>query len=113
MPWGRRGLSLDLMRRAPHAENGTVEAMVIGLLAGNDRLCFERLSLNVAVFRSVFARGDRPGAGPALRLWRALLLWASRFWQIESLYRANAAYQPEWVPRFLCFDRRATSPRSE
>jgi lysyl-tRNA synthetase class 2 len=105
VPWGRRGLSLDLMRRAPDTENGTVEAMVTGLLAESGRLGFERLSLNFAVFRSVFARGDRLGAGPVLRLWRAVLLWASRFWQIESLYRANAKYQPEWVPRFLCFDR--------
>ena len=32
-----------------------------------------------------------------------MLLSASRFWQIESLYRANAKYQPEWVPRFVCF----------
>jgi lysyl-tRNA synthetase class 2 len=63
------------------------------------------VSLNFAVFRAVFARGDRLGAGPVLRLWRALLLQASRFWQIESLYRASAKYRPEWVPRFLCFDR--------
>jgi lysyl-tRNA synthetase class 2 len=105
VPWGRQGLSLDIMRRARDAENGTVEAMVTGLLADCGRLGVERVSLNFAVFRSVFARGDRLGAGPVLRLWRAVLLQASRFWQIESLYRANAKYWPEWVPRFLCFDR--------
>lgn len=105
VPWGSRGLSLDLMRRARDAENGTVEAMVTGLLAQSARLEVDRISLNFAVFRSVFARGERLGAGPVLRLWRAILLQASRFWQIESLYRANAKYRPEWVPRFLCFDR--------
>ena len=36
-----------------------------------------RVSLNFAVFRSVFARGERLGAGPVLRVWRAVLLWAS------------------------------------
>jgi lysyl-tRNA synthetase, class II len=105
VPWGARGLSLDLMRRDRNAENGTVEAMVTGLLAECGRLGVDRLSLNFAVFRAVFARGERLGAGPVLRLWRAVLLQASRFWQIESLYRANAKYRPEWVPRFLCFDR--------
>jgi lysyl-tRNA synthetase class 2 len=105
VPWARDGLSLDLMRRARDTENGTVEAMVSGLLAECDRLGIKRVSLNFAVFRSVFARGDRLGAGPVLRLWRAVLLHASRFWQIESLYRANVKYRPEWVPRFLCFDR--------
>jgi hypothetical protein len=48
---------------------------------------------------------ERLGAEPGLRLWRDVLLSLSRFWQIESLYRANAKYQPEWVPppRFICF----------
>jgi lysyl-tRNA synthetase class 2 len=105
VPWDRHGLSLDLMRRSRTAENGTVEAMVTGLLAECDRLGVDRVSLNFAVFRSVFARGDRIGAGPVLRLWRAVLLQASRFWQLESLYRANAKYHPDWVPRFVCFDR--------
>jgi lysyl-tRNA synthetase class 2 len=55
------------------------------------------------VFRSVFERGERLGAGPVLRLWHGLLLRLSRFWQIEALYRANAKYHPVWTPRFLCF----------
>lgn len=63
------------------------------------------------MFRSVFARGERLGAGPVLRLWRAILLQASRFWQIESLYRANAKFQPEWVPRFACFRSAGDLPR--
>jgi len=110
VPWGRDGLSLDVMRRARDAENGTVEGMVTGLLDAADRLGVVRVSLNFAVFRSVFARGERLGAGPVLRLWRAVLLQASRFWQIESLYRANAKYGPEWVPRFLCFARAGDLP---
>jgi lysyl-tRNA synthetase class 2 len=44
-------------------------------------------------------------------VWRSVLLWASRFWQIESLYRANAKYQPEWVPRFVCFRASTDLPR--
>ena len=111
VPWGEEGLSLDLMRRAHDAENGIVEQMVAGLMTRADSLGVKRVSLNFAVFRSVFARGERLGAGPVLRLWRAVLLWASRFWQIESLYRANAKYQPEWVPRFVCFRSSADLPR--
>ncbi|MGA8209801.1 MAG: phosphatidylglycerol lysyltransferase domain-containing protein [Nocardioidaceae bacterium] len=103
VPWGADGLSLDLMRRDRGAENGIVELMVSTLLEQAPGLGVRRVSLNFAVFRSVFARGERLGAGPVLRLWRGVLLWASRFWQIESLYRANAKYHPEWVPRFVCF----------
>lgn len=111
VPWGSDGLSLDVMRRDRSAENGIVELMVTDLLAQAPTLRVTRVSLNFAVFRSVFARGERLGAGPVLRLWRSVLLQASRFWQIESLYRANAKFQPEWVPRFACFRSAADLPR--
>jgi lysyl-tRNA synthetase class 2 len=55
------------------------------------------------MFRDVFALGERIGAGPVLRAHRRLLLLASRWWQLESLYRANVKYQPSWVPRYLCY----------
>ncbi len=111
VPWGPDGLSLDLMRRDRDAENGIVEHMVAALMARTPSLGVNRVSLNFAVFRSVFARGERLGAGPVLRVWRSVLLSASRFWQIESLYRANAKYHPEWVPRFVCFRSSADLPR--
>jgi lysyl-tRNA synthetase, class II len=111
VPWGRDGLSLDVMRRDRTAENGIVEQMVVGVLAEAPALGVSRVSLNFAVFRSVFARGERLGAGPVLRLWRSVLLGLSRFWQIESLYRANAKYHPEWLPRFVCFRSAADLPR--
>ena len=111
VPWGARGLSLDVMRRSPDAENGLVETMVVALLEAAPGLAVERVSLNFAVFRSVFDRGSRIGAGPVLRMWHRILLWASRFWQIESLYRANAKYRPLWEPRFLCFAEARDLPR--
>lgn len=111
VPWGRDGLSLDLMRRDRATENGIVEHMVAALWAASPGLGVRRFSLNFAVFRGVFARGERLGAGPALRVWRSVLLGLSRFWQIESLYRANAKYQPEWKPRFLCFRSPGDLPR--
>jgi lysyl-tRNA synthetase class 2 len=111
VPWGDDGLSLDVMRRDRASENGIVEQMVTGLMAEAPALGVRRVSLNFAVFRSVFARGERLGAGPVLRLWRSVLLGASRFWQIESLYRANAKFQPVWMPRFVCFRSSADLPR--
>lgn len=106
-PWGRHGLSLDLMRRDRNADNGLVELMVTSLVQAAPRWGVERISLNFAVFRSAFEEGARIGAGPILRTWRGILLFFSRWWQLESLFRANVKYQPRWVPRFLGFgDRR-------
>jgi lysyl-tRNA synthetase class 2 len=111
VPWGADGLSLDVMRRSRAADNGVVELMVTALLAQAGELRLKRVSLNFAVFRAVFERGSRLGAGPVLRLWHRLLQLASKFWQIESLYRANAKYRPAWEPRFLCFIRARDLPR--
>ncbi|MEU5535903.1 phosphatidylglycerol lysyltransferase domain-containing protein [Streptomyces sp. NPDC020362] len=111
VPWGPHGLSLDLMRRDRDSENGLMEFMVIELLRRAQEIKITQVSLNFAVFRSVFERGARLGAGPVLRLWRSLLSFFSRWWQIESLYRANAKYRPIWEPRFLLFEKSADLPR--
>jgi lysyl-tRNA synthetase, class II len=103
VPWGSDGLSLDLMRGDRTAENGLTEFMVVSAVDAASGLGIRRVSLNFAVLRSVFARAEELGAGPVLRMWHRVLRAASRLWQIESLYRANAKYQPAWHPRYLCF----------
>ncbi|MFF1714132.1 bifunctional lysylphosphatidylglycerol synthetase/lysine--tRNA ligase LysX [Streptomyces sp. NPDC058268] len=104
VPWGKDGISLDLMRRdRATAPNGVMEFMVAELCAGAAKFGVRRISLNFAVFRSVFEEGARIGAGPVLRLWRKLLLFFSKWWQLEALYRSNAKYHPEWYPRFICY----------
>ncbi|MFG3087725.1 phosphatidylglycerol lysyltransferase domain-containing protein [Streptomyces antibioticus] len=111
VPWGPSGLSLDLMRRDRDSDNGLIEFMVIEVLRRAGEIGITQVSLNFAMFRSVFERGARLGAGPVLRLWRSLLGFFSRWWQIESLYRANAKYRPVWEPRFLLFEKSADLPR--
>ncbi|WP_129305386.1 bifunctional lysylphosphatidylglycerol synthetase/lysine--tRNA ligase LysX [Streptomyces sp. L2] len=111
VPWGRDGVSLDLMRRDRSAPNGVMEFMVADLCAHAPKLGVRRISLNFAVFRSVFEEGARIGAGPVLRLWRRLLLFFSRWWQLEALYRSNAKYHPEWYPRFICYGETASLAR--
>ncbi|GAA5029864.1 bifunctional lysylphosphatidylglycerol synthetase/lysine--tRNA ligase LysX [Streptomyces siamensis] len=103
VPWGPDGISLDLMRRDRSAPNGVMEFMVAELCAVAGKFGVRRISLNFAVFRSVFEEGARIGAGPVLRLWRRLLLFFSRWWQLEALYRSNAKYHPQWYPRFICY----------
>jgi lysyl-tRNA synthetase class 2 len=103
VPWGRAGLSLDLMRRSPSSPNGLIEAMVTGLVEACLELSVSRVSLNFAVFRSVFSGADEVGAGPVTRFNDAVLGFISRFYQLETLYRSNAKYQPDWRPRFLCY----------
>ena len=111
VPWGPDGLSLDLMRRDRTADNGLNELLIVRALEAAPALGVGRLSLNFAVFRSSLERGERLGAGPLLRAWRAVLLFASRWVQIESLYRFNAKFRPVWEPRFVCYPTARDLPR--
>jgi lysyl-tRNA synthetase class 2 len=111
VPWGRRGLSLDLMRRDRNADNGLNEYMIAEVVAASSHLGAQRISLNFAMFRAVFSEGERIGAGPVLRAWRGILSFGSRFFQLESLYRSNAKYGPQWQPRFLCYSSARRLPR--
>lgn len=103
VPWGWDGMSLDVMRRDRAADPGVNELLIVAALTGAAALGISRVSLNFAMFRSTFERGERLGAGPVLRLWRRLLVFASRWFQLESLYRFNAKFAPQWYPRFIVF----------
>src|SRR6478752_5706535 len=111
VPWGTNGVSLDLMRRSPQSPNGTIELMVTELLQQAEGIGVSRVSLNFAMFRSAFEQGAQLGAGPIARLWRALLVFFSRWWQLETLYRSNMKYQPVWVPRYACYEDARLVPR--
>ena len=103
VPWGGDGLSLDLMRRDRSAQPGLNDFMIVETIKAAPDLGVARISLNFAAFRAALARGERIGAGPITRAWRRILVFLSRWFQIESLYKFNAKFAPTWVPRFMVF----------
>jgi lysyl-tRNA synthetase class 2 len=112
VPWGATGLSLDLMRRdRALSDTGLNELMIADMLLAGESLGVQRVSLNFAVFRAALERGEKIGAGPIARAWARALRLASRWWQIESLYRFNAKFRPRWEPRFLIFPGVREIPR--
>ncbi|MBW5483348.1 phosphatidylglycerol lysyltransferase domain-containing protein [Streptomyces bambusae] len=111
VPWGKDGMSLELMRRDRAADPGMNELLIVASLQAAPGLGIEKVSLNFAMFRSALARGEKIGAGPVLRAWRSLLVFLSRWFQIESLYKFNAKFQPRWEPRFVVFRNTRDLPR--
>ncbi|MGW4381889.1 phosphatidylglycerol lysyltransferase domain-containing protein [Kitasatospora sp. NPDC004531] len=111
VPWGEDGISLELMRRDREADPGLNELLIVAALQEVGAMGIRRVSLNFAMFRSALARGERIGAGPVLRAWRGLLVFLSRWFQIESLYKFNAKFQPTWEPRFLVYQHTRDLPR--
>ncbi|ABK51980.1 protein of unknown function DUF470 [Acidothermus cellulolyticus 11B] len=111
VPWGRDGLSLDVMRWDRTSHPGLNEFLIARVIRAAPHLGIRRISLNFAVFRSALERGGRIGAGPIIRAWRSILLIVSRWVQIESLYRFNAKFRPEWVSRYLLYPDLLDLPR--
>jgi lysyl-tRNA synthetase, class II len=111
VPWGSDGLSLDLMRRDRSAAPGLNDFMIVEAIKAAPDLGVKRISLNFAVFRAALERGERIGAGPITRLWRKFLLFLSRWFQIESLYKFNAKFNPQWIPRYVVFPGTGDAPR--
>ena len=103
VPWGPNGLSLDIMRRSENSENGVNEELIVSTIEWAKRNNINRISLNFATFRSVFARGSQLGAGPITKLNYRALKFLSRFAQMESLYRFNMKFRPIWEPRFVVY----------
>ena len=76
VPWGNDGLSLDLMRRDKTAQAGLNDFLIVEAIKAAPGLGVKRVSLNFAMFRAALERGERIGAGPVLKAWRGLLVFA-------------------------------------
>ena len=111
VPWGADGLSLDLMRRDKSAQPGLNDFLITETIKAATGLGVKRISLNFAMFRAALERGERIGAGPVLKAWRSVLIFMSKWFQIESLYKFNAKFSPVWQPRFFVFPSTKDAPR--
>jgi len=100
---GIDGYSLDLMRRdnGDHP-NGLFDFILVRTIEHLKLEGYGRLGLNFAMMRAVLA--GEAGDGVSRKIERWLLRRMSDSMQIESLWRFNAKFDPEWLPRFVVWD---------
>lgn len=93
------GWSLDVMRRNTDADlpNGVIDFLIIETIRRIATQGGQRLGLNFAVMRTLVA-GE--GQSTLARTGRVLTKQASKHTQIESLWKFNSKYDPDWVPRY-------------
>ena len=97
------GYSLDLMRRDPGEHpNGLLDFALCSTIDHLRQRGQHGLSLNFAAMRSTL-EGDS-GDGLTQRVERWALKRMSGVLQIESLWKFNAKYEPDWLPRYIVFD---------
>jgi lysylphosphatidylglycerol synthetase-like protein (DUF2156 family) len=100
---GIGGYSLDLMRRdRGEHPNGLIDFALVSTIEHLRNLGCQGVSLNFAALRSVLEGVG--GDGPTQRVERWALKKMSSFLQIETLWRFNAKYGPEWLPRYVVYD---------
>ena len=100
---GINGYSLDLMRRDPGEHpNGLLDFALCSTIEHLRDQGMDGLSLNFAAMRSTLA-GEK-GDGAVQRSARWALKRLSSFVQVESLWRFNAKYDPDWLGRYVVFD---------
>ena len=80
-----------------------MDALIVELIRHVSSLGAHRVSLNFAPFRSTLDHDRLQDQQARLRVWRQTLLFASKWSQIESMYRFNSKYRPQWLPRYLMF----------
>jgi lysyl-tRNA synthetase, class II len=105
VPWSHDGISLDRMQRERGTDPGVNELLIVQTVEWARENKIENISLNFAAFRSLFERADKISAGPITRGSRNLIRFFSNFFQVESLYRFNAKFDPEWQTRYLVYPK--------
>jgi len=97
------GYSLDLMRRSEGEHpNGLTDFVVVRTIEHLRERGLKGLGLNFSVMRSVLA--DEAVQGIGQRINRRVLGWLSESMQIESLWKYNAKFDPDWHPRYAVYD---------
>jgi lysylphosphatidylglycerol synthetase-like protein (DUF2156 family) len=100
---GIDGYSLDLMRRddGDHP-NGLIDFAVVETIKELRRRGLDGLGLNFATMRAVLA--GEAGEGVTQRVQGWMLRRMGDSMQIESLWKFNAKFDPDWQPRYALYD---------
>jgi lysyl-tRNA synthetase class 2 len=100
--YGRKAMSLSIMRRDPNTPNGLMEYLVVSAIQHMRERGIEELSLNFAALTKCI----REPANPFEYVLGRAASVLDRYLQVESLYRFNVKFQPRWEPRYLVYEGR-------
>jgi lysyl-tRNA synthetase class 2 len=105
VPWITNKLSLDRMQRDRNSDAGVNDLLIVSTVEWAKENGYTDISLNFAAFRSLFERAEKISAGPITRTSRNIIRFFSNWFQVESLYRFNAKFQPEWRTRYVLYPK--------
>jgi len=105
--YSKNELTIDLMRRYPKVERGTMEFLFVTMLNWAKEQGFETFSLGLSSIIGVGEKPDDPRLEKALH---TIAEYISRFFNFKGLHNFKEKFSPNWEPRYLVFPGAADLP---
>jgi phosphatidylglycerol lysyltransferase len=93
-------VTIDLMRRYPKVEHGTMEFMFASMLQWARGQGYETFSLGLSAIVGVGEKPDDPRVEQALH---TISEYVSRFYNFRGLHDFKEKFHPRWEPRYLVY----------
>jgi lysyl-tRNA synthetase class 2 len=106
-------LSLDVMPRTPLSPNGVNERLIVDVIEYARSHGYAKVSLNFAAFRPLLAqaRSNPESLTRTQRVTIRAIGLLDPLIQVDSLYRFNDKFQPDWTPRAVLVGSWVDLPR--
>jgi phosphatidylglycerol lysyltransferase len=103
----RNETAVDLMRRLPGVENGTMDFLFVALFSWAKAQGLATFSLGLSALAGV---GEHSAAPRTERALRYLYDNVNRFYNFKGLHAYKEKFHPRWEPRFLIYPGAASLP---
>jgi phosphatidylglycerol lysyltransferase len=101
------GISIDLMRRRPQVENGTMEFLFVNIIEWARTCGYATFNLGLSALAGVGEDADDPAVEKALHY---IYEHIYHFYNFKGLHVFKNKFNPQWSPRYLVYPGSASLP---
>jgi phosphatidylglycerol lysyltransferase len=93
-------LTIDLMRRYPKVERGTMELLFVSMMNWAKEKGYDTFSLGLSAIVGVGEKPEDPRVEKALH---TIAEYMSRFFNFRGLHNFKDKFHPNWEPRYIAY----------
>ena len=105
--YAKNEITIDLMRRYPKVERGTMEFLFVTMLNWAKERGYDTFSLGLSAIVGV---GEKPEDPSMEKTLHTIAEYVSRFFNFKGLHTFKEKFSPRWEPRYLVFPGAADLP---
>lgn len=99
-PYSNEELSIDLMRRRPQAESGTMDFLFVNLMEYAKNEGYGKFNFGLS---ALFKVGEKENAPAIEKTLKIIYERANRFYNFKSLNSFKDKFNPQWSPKYLVY----------